>query len=201
MTTADTIPYAARLEIDYPDRDLDRVSTLLRIFYVIPIAIVLGLIGGSEGYWLATSSFLFVPTALMIVFRQKYPRWWFDFNLELARFGTRVAGYFALLSDEYPSTTDEQYVHLDIDYPDATQLNRWAPLYKWFLAIPHYIVVFVLTIAGILATIVAWFIILFTGRYPEGIFEFVVGVARWNLRVGAYAFLLVTDEYPPFSLD
>ena len=201
MTSADTSSYAARLEIDYPDRDLDRVSTLLRIFYVIPIAIVLGLIGGGEGYWLATSSFLFLPTALMIVFRQKYPRWWFDFNLELTRFSTRVGAYFGLISDQYPSTTDEQYVHLDVDYPDATALNRWAPLYKWFLAIPHYLVLFVLGIAAILAVIVAWFAILFTGRYPEGIYEFVVGVSRWGLRVTAYAFLLVTDEYPPFSLD
>lgn len=201
MTTADTVQYAARLEIDYPDRDLDRVSTLLRIFYLIPIAIILGLIEGGEGYWLATSSILFLPTALMIVFRQKYPRWWFDFNLELSRFSTRVGAYAALLSDEYPSTTDEQYVHLELDYPDAVSLNRWAPLYKWFLAIPHYLVLFVLGIAAILATIVAWFIILFTGRYPDGIYDFVVGVIRWSLRVTAYAFLLVTDEYPPFSLD
>ena len=201
MTTADTTPYAARLEIDFPDRDLDRVSTLLRVFYVIPIAIVLSFIGGGSGLWLASSSILFAPTALMIVFRQKYPRWWFDFNLELTRFSARVGAYFALLSDEYPSTTDEQYVHLDVDYPDAAGLNRWAPLYKWFLAIPHLIVLFVLTIAAVFATLVAWFIILFTGRYPEGIFEFVVGIIRWNLRVVAYAFLLVTDEYPPFSLD
>ena len=201
MTTADPVPYAARVEIDYPDRDLDRTSTLLRIFYLIPIAIVVGLIGGGEGWWIGTSSILFAPTLLMIVFRQKYPRWWFDFNLELTRFSTRVGAYAGLLSDEYPSTTDEQFVHLDIDYPDATQLNRWAPLYKWFLAIPHYLILFVLGVAGIIATIVAWLIILFTGRYPEGIYEFVVGVIRWGLRVTAYAFLLVTDEYPPFSLD
>ena len=201
MTTATPADYAARLEIDFPDRELDRVSTFLRLFYAIPIAIVLGLIGGGEGYWLAASGVLFPPTALMIVFRQKYPRWWFDFNLELTRFATRVGAYFGLLSDEYPSTTDEQFVHLELDYPDATQLNRWAPLYKWFLAIPHFIVLFVLGVAALLATIVAWFSILFTGRYPEGIFEFVVGVARWNLRVVAYALLLVTDDYPPFSFD
>jgi hypothetical protein len=201
MTSTTAGDYAARLEIDYPDRDLDRTSTFFRIIFVIPIAIVLGLISGGESYWLATSSILFAPTALMIVFRQKYPQWWFDFNLELTRFSTRVGSYFALLSDEYPSTTDEQYVHLEIDYPDATTLNRWAPLYKWLLAIPHYLVLFVLGIAALLAVIVAWFIILFTGRYPEGIFEFVVGVSRWGLRVTAYAFLLVTDEYPPFSLD
>ena len=201
MTTAHAVPYAARLEIDYPDRELDRVSSFFRVFYAIPIAVIVGLISGGESYWLATSGILFVPTALMIVFRQKYPRWWFDFNLELTRFSTRVGAYLALLSDEYPSTTDEQYVHLEIDYPDATTLNRWAPLYKWFLAIPHLVVLVVLGVAALLAVIVAWFSILFTGRYPAGIYDFVVGVSRWSLRVTAYAFLLVTDDYPPFSLD
>lgn len=201
MTTAHAVPYAAQLEIDYPDRELDRVSSFFRVFYAIPVAVLVGLISGGESYWLATSSILFVPTALMIVFRQKYPRWWFDFNLELTRFSTRVGAYLALLSDEYPSTTDEQYVHLEIDYPDATTLNRWAPLYKWFLAIPHLVVLVVLSVAALLAVIVAWFSILFTGRYPQGIYDFVVGVSRWGLRVTAYAFLLVTDDYPPFSLD
>jgi Domain of unknown function (DUF4389) len=71
---------------------------------------------------------------------------------------------------------------------------------KWLLAIPHYIVLVVLWLLAIVAVIVAWFAILFTGRYPRGLFDFVVGVGRWTLRVGAYAFLLVTDRYPPFSL-
>ncbi|MDH3539318.1 MAG: DUF4389 domain-containing protein [Acidimicrobiia bacterium] len=192
MTTPATHPYAARLAIDYPDRDLDRLSTFFRLFYLIPIVTVLAFIGSMS---------LFGPTLLMIVFRQKYPRWWFDFNLQLTRFSTRVWAYGALMSDEYPSTTDEQYVHLDLDYPDAKTLNRFAPLWKWFLAIPHYLVVAVLALASVVAVIVAWVIILITGRYPEGIHEFVAGVMRWGLRVNAYAFLLLTDEYPPFSLD
>jgi hypothetical protein len=190
MTTANVADYAARLSVDYPDRDLDRLSTFFRIFYLIPIAIVAGALGGM----------LTIPALLLIVFRQKYPRWWFDFNLEFTRFSTRVAAYGAMISDEYPSTTDEQYVHLDLDYPDARELNRWAPLYKWILAIPHYLVLAVLAIAALLALIVAWFIILVTGRYPEGIYDFVVGVMRWGLRVEAYSILLITDEYPPFSL-
>jgi hypothetical protein len=190
MTTATPADYAARLSVDYPDRDLDRLSSFFRIFYLIPILIVLSALGGM----------LTIPTLLLIVFRQKYPRWWFDFNLEFTRFSTRIAAYGALISDEYPSTTDEQYVHLDLDYPDATALNRWAPLYKWILAIPHYLVLAVLGIAAILALIVAWFIILFTGKYPEGIYDFVVGIMRWSLRVEAYSILLITDEYPPFSL-
>lgn len=196
MTTENVAPYAARLEIDYPDRDLDRVSTLLRIIYVIPIAIVVGAISSATA-----GGVLFFPTMLMIVFRQKYPRWWFDFHLQLSRFVMRVNAYATMMSDEYPSTTDEQYVHLELDYPDAPQLNRWAPLWKWFLAIPHYIMLAVLALAAFIALIVVWFTILFTGRYPAGIFEFVAGVMRWALRVEAYAILLITDEYPPFSLD
>ena len=192
--------HPARLTVDYPDRDLDRLSTLLRVLYAIPIAIVLGLIGSTVG----SASFgavLVLPVLLTILFRQKYPRWWFDFHLQLARFSTRVCAYLALMSDRYPSTDEEQSVHLDLDYPDVAQdLNRWLPLVKWLLAAPHYVVLFFLAIAAVAAVIVAWFAILFTGRYPRGVFDFVEGVLRWGLRVEAYAFLLITDRYPPFSL-
>src|SRR5262245_36674099 len=205
--------YAARLRVDYPDT-LDRFTTLLRVFWIIPIAIIVGLISASGGTRVVTQTGdtvrtsgggilggLAVATALMIVFRQRYPRWWFDFARELVRFGSRVAAYGALLTDRYPSTVDEQSVHLEIDYPHVEQdLNRWLPLVKWFLAIPHYIVLAVLAIGAIVAVVIAWFAILFTGRYPKGLFEFVVGVGRWALRVQAYAFLLVTDRYPPFRM-
>jgi hypothetical protein len=207
-------PYAARLEIDYPD-SLNRVTTAFRIILVIPIAIVIGILTDSgtttwqtdDGEWVTTggtsiTGALFAVTLLMILFRQRYPRWWFDFALELARFGARVSAYLALVTDRYPSTVEEQSVHLDIDYPDVERdLNRWLPLVKWFLAIPHFIVLTFLWIAAIVVVIVAWFAILFTGSYPRGLFDFVVGVGRWSLRVYAYAFLLVTDEYPPFSLS
>ena len=203
--------YAARLSIEYPDRDLDRLSTLLRLLYAIPIVIVLALVGGSgfgekleEGGTVGAfgGGVLVAPVLLMIVFRQKYPRWWFDFNRELARFSTRVISYLALMSDRYPSTDEEQSVRLELDYPDVPQdLNRWLPLVKWLLAVPHYVVLFFLGIAAVLAVLFAWFAILFTGRYPRGIFGFVEGVLRWALRVEAYAFLLVTDRYPPFSLS
>jgi hypothetical protein len=137
----------------------------------------------------------------MILFRQKYPKWWFNWNLELTRFSTRIFAYFALLRDEYPSTDEEQSVHLDIVYPDAKEnLNRWLPLVKWLLAIPHYFVLIFLSIVSMVLIIIAWFVILFTGRYPKEMFDFVVGVERWSLRVGAYAFMLVTDKYPPFRL-
>lgn len=195
MTATD---YAARLSIDYPDRDLDRLSTGLRLFYVVPIGIVLAAMSTSNGAWGAV---LFLPALLMIVVRQKYPRWWFDFDVGVTRFGTRVVSYLALMSDTYPSTDEEQYVHLDLDYPDVPRdLNRWLPLVKWFLAIPHVVVLVVLSLGAVFATISAWFAILFTGRYPRPIFDYVEGVMRWWLRVEAYAFLLITDEYPPFRL-
>jgi hypothetical protein len=196
MTT--TSLYAARLSIDYPDRPLDRVSTLLRVFYVIPIGIVAAFVSASDVSW---GGVLFVPVLLMILFRRKYPRWWFDFNLQLSRFSTRVMAYLALMSDTYPSTDDEQYVHLELDYPDVERdLNRWLPLVKWLLAIPHFIVLFFLSVGAVLAGIGAWFAILFTGRYPRGIFDYIEGVMRWWMRVEAYVFLLITDEYPPFRL-
>jgi hypothetical protein len=195
--------------VDYPDRPLDRVTTALRIFTVIPIAIVLGAVTGatwqtSQGHTMRTIAWgagglLVVAPALMILFRRVYPRWWFDWNLELQRFVNRVTCYLALMNDRYPSTTDHQAVHLAYSYPDAARdLNRWLPLVKWLLAIPHYVVLFFLDIGAVLAVIGAWFAILFTGRYPHAIFAFVEGVLRWHNRVLAYAFLMVTDAYPPF---
>lgn len=206
--------YPARLRIDYPER-LDRLTTLLRIFWVIPIFIILvivvggggGATVGDEAERVRTSGpgivfSLAFATALMILFRQRYPRWWFDFQLALARFSYRVAAYVALLRDEYPSTEDEQAVHLDLDYPDVRrQLNRWLPLVKWLLAIPHFLVLIVLSLVGIAAVVIAWFAILITGRYPRGLFDYLVGVGRWSLRVQAYAVLMITDRYPPFSLS
>lgn len=197
------------------------MTTFFRLIWIIPIAIILGIISGAGETITITNTVneigdiidrsretagglaggLSLATALMIVFRQRYPRWWFDFSRELTRFAARFSAYLALLTDQYPSTVEEQSVHLEIDYPDVGRdLNRWLPLVKWLLAIPHYIVLFFLFIAAIFAVIVAWFAILATGRYPQGLFDFVVGVGRWSLRVNAYAFLLVTDLYPPFSL-
>ena len=213
MTTAST-PYAASLDIDYPER-LDRLSTFLRALWAIPIFIVLSLLTatGNEtvvtgtGETIASSgggilAGLSVATALMIAIRVRYPRWWFDFARELTRFSGRVMAYLGLLTDRYPSTVEEQSVHLDVTYPDVEQgLNRWLPLVKWLLAIPHYAVLIVLWIGAVLAVIAAWFSIVITGRYPRPLFDYVVGVGRWTLRVSAYAFLLVTDRYPPFRLS
>jgi hypothetical protein len=218
---SDNPEYAARLTIDYPEK-LDRLTTFFRIIWIIPIAIILALVSRT-GETITNTIFLnqagevvkrtretagglatglVVATALMIIFRQRYPRWWFDFSRELTRFGARVAAYLFLLTDQYPSTVDEQSVHLEIDYPDVKgDLNRWMPIIKWLLAIPQYIVLLFLFIAAFFAVIFAWFAILLTGQYPRSIFDFIVGVGRWSLRVNAYAALLVTDRYPPFSLD
>lgn len=206
--------YPASLDIDYPKK-LDRVSSFFRTLWSIPIMVIVVVLtsSGADTYMneagkSASASSggiagaLFGATLLMILFRQRYPKWWFDFNLELNRFTTRVGAYLFLLTDVYPSTEDQQSVHLNIKYPDVKKdLNRWMPLVKWFLAIPHYIVLSFLVIGVMFVTIIAWFSILFTGTYPKSLFDYVVGVGRWALRVTAYAFLLTTDEYPPFSLS
>jgi hypothetical protein len=206
--------YPARLEIEYPEK-LDRFTTFFRLLWAIPIIVILTLLNatGNETVVNETgeqirrsgggiSGGLFLATMLMIVSRQRYPRWWFDFARELTRFGARVGAYLVLLTDRYPSTVEEQAVHLEVDYPEVERdLNRFLPLVKWLLVIPHYIVLAVLVAVAIIAVLIAWFAILFTGRYPRGLFDFVVGVGRWGLRVQAYAFLLVTDRYPPFSLS
>ncbi len=204
--------YPVQFSVEYPDRGLDRLTSALRIFTVIPIAIVLGTIGGYSSRWGTSASgttqvvivgtgLLFIPTLLMIVFRQKYPRWWFDWNLQLLRFANRVGVYLALMDDRYPSTDEEQSVHLEFAYPDARAgLNRWLPLVKWLLAIPHYVVLVVLYAGLVLAAIAAWFAILFSGRYPRAIFGYIEGVIGWHNRVVGYAFILVTDQYPPFAL-
>jgi hypothetical protein len=195
-----------QLSIEYPDRSLNRLTTGLRLIVAIPILVVAATIGGYSGYRhsaaIAAGGLLFLGPLLMIVFRQKYPRWWYDWNLELLRFTNRIGAYLALMDDRYPSTDERQAVRLDFPYPDAKQgLNRWLPLVKWLLAIPHYVVLFFLAIAAVVAVIIAWFAILFTGRYPRGLFEFVLGVLRWGNRVAGYAFVLVTDQYPPFRLS
>jgi hypothetical protein len=214
MTTQSvTSEYPARLQVDYPDQ-LNRVTTLFRVIVSIPIVILITILSAEatqtaydrSGEAITQTSGgisggLFLATLLMIVIRRRYPRWWFDFARELTRFGARVGAYVALLTDQYPSTEDEQSVHLEVDYPDVERdLNRWLPLVKWLLAIPHYLILIVLSVGAVFAVVIAWFAILFTGRYPQVLFDFVVGVGRWWLRVQAYAFLLVTDRYPPFSL-
>ena len=206
--------YPVQVDVAYPDRPLNRLTTFFRMFTIIPIAIVLAAVDGANQSYSGTAGnstttvavgaggLLFLGPLLMILFRKKYPRWWFDWNLELSRFSGRVAVYATLLDDQYPSTDDHQSLTLDIAYPDVERdLGRGMPLVKWLLAIPHYVVLFFLGIGAFVAVVIAWFAILFTGRYPRGLFDYVVGVGRWATRVTAYAFLLTTDRYPPFSLQ
>jgi hypothetical protein len=204
--------YPVQYAVEYPDRDLNRLTTAFRIIVAIPIFILLSTLEGggwggtghraSAEFAVGGTGILFLPPLLMIVFRQKYPRWWYDWNLELLRFSNRVGVYLALMDDRYPSTDERQSVTLEFPYPDAkTGLNRWLPLVKWLLAIPHYIVLVFLYLGAIVAVVIAWFAILFTGRYPRGFFDYLQGVGRWTNRVVGYAFVLVTDEYPPFRLS
>ena len=201
------VEYPVTFAVDYPERDLNRLTTFFRIFTVIPIAILLALLeggnlqfSGDSFYYVGGGALIALPVGLMILFRKKYPRWWFDWNLEVLRFINRVGVYVALMDDRYPSTDERQSVHLDFPYPDVERdLGRWMPLVKWILAIPHYIVLFFLYIGVFFVAIFAWFAILFTGRYPRSLFNFIESVFRWHNRVVGYAFALVTDRYPPFS--
>jgi len=200
--------YPVNLQIEYPETS-DKLTTFFRLILVLPIFLILILLlsngadadTGRDSSLLWGGGIVWFPTLLMIVFRRKYPKWWYDWNLNLTKFGIRVASYIFLLRDEYPSTDEDQEVHVEMPYPDVDQeLNQWMPLVKWFLAIPHYIVLAILWAAMLICVIITWFVIFFTGRYPRELHEFVVGVMRWTLRVEAYAFLLTTDEYPPFTL-
>jgi hypothetical protein len=189
--------YPVTFNIDYPDRNLDRLTTFFRLFTAIPIMLVLSFFVQSQHIF-----FVFLPTVVMILFRQKYPRWWFDWNVAMTKFLARIAAYLYMLTDVYPSTDEEQSVHINIPYPDATKdINRWLPLVKWLLAIPHYIVLYFMMIAGIVCLVISWFAILINGRFPRGMFDFIEGIMRWSMRVSAYMALLATDVYPPFSLD
>lgn len=198
-------PYPVDLVIDYEDTERNRVTVGFRIFTVLPILVVLSLMGtgsaGGDGWGFGAGGVLVLPTILMLVFRRKYPGWWFDFNLNLTRFANRVFAYLLLLRDEYPSTDEEQTVHVRLPDPHGGGgLNRWLPLVKWFLAIPHYVVLLFLYIVVIVVSVVGWLVVLLTGRYPRSLHDFVLGVMRWSLRVQGYAFVLVTDRYPPFRL-
>ena len=199
--------YPIQFSVDYPERPLNRLSTLFRLIIIIPILIVAVFFSGGQTDDAYTAFFfaggtLFVAPLLLILFRKKYPRWWFDWNVALLKFMNRMTAYLLLLRDEYPSTDEEQAVHTEVPYPDASiDLNRWLPLIKWLLAFPHYVVMIFLGIGALIAVVIAWFAILFTGRYPRGLFTYVVGVMRWGVRVEGYMLLLVTDRYPPFRLD
>lgn len=202
-------PYPIDLHVAYQNRELNKTTTFFRLFTAIPILILLstvtGLIG-SSGDWAhfagVVGGMLVLPVFLMLVFQHKYPRWWFDFNYQLTCFIARVDVYLLLIDDRYPSTDEEQGVRIKMDYPDAErELSRFLPIIKWLLALPHLVILWFLWIGVFFGTIYAWFMILFTGRYPTDIFDLVVGVMRWTLRVHAYCVLLVTDEYPPFRLE
>ncbi|MGI9186332.1 MAG: DUF4389 domain-containing protein [Gaiellales bacterium] len=204
-------PYPVSLSVEYPDGPRNRLTVFFRLILTIPVVLLLELFIGytssattdASGVETAASlgGFLFVPTLFLLLFRRRYPRWWFDFNVQLLAFVNRVLVYVYLLRDEYPSTEDRQALNLRIVYPDAKRdLSRGMPLIKWLLAFPHYVVLFFLGIGLAVVTLIAWFAILFTGRYPRGLFEYSVGVMRWSTRVSCYAVLLTTDRYPPFRL-
>ena len=185
--------YPINLKIEYSEKS-NKSTALFRLVLIIPIILILALIS-------SYAEALSIAVALMIICKEKYPKWWFDWNVGITKFTYRIAAYGLLLRDEYPSTDEDQAIQVDLPYPDVKKdLNRWKPLVKWILVIPHFIVLVFMFIAVVFCTVFAWFAILFTGRYPKVIFDFVKGFLRWSLRVNAYAILLITDEYPPFRL-
>lgn len=183
--------YPARFDVEYTEQR-SRVSVLFRLFLLIPMVLVNSLVTAGQ-------QSLSLAIVLMLLFRRRYPEPWFRWALYLNQFSNRVGAYALLLVDEYPSTTDQQRVLVEADL-DETQLRRWMPLVKWFLAIPHYIVLVFLGFVMAIVVFLVWFIVVITGRFPRGMFNYVVGVLRWGWRVNAYAMLLITDRYPPFSL-
>jgi len=193
-------------QIDVTMTERNRTSALFRLILVVPIAIfvaaftpsVAGLDSGDMNS--LNAGFFALPVALAIVFRQVYPSYLLSFNEALLSLQTRVNAYVCLLTDEYPSIEDNDVVSVTFPEVDAKALNRWLPLVKWFLAIPLYVVGIVYIFYGLFLTGCAWISILFSGNFPEFCAEGIVGViAYWN-RVVGYALVLVTDEYPTFSL-
>jgi len=200
-------PYPVDLDVQYPTEPRNRVTVLFRVVLAVPVVLLLALFQGTSvsvdtpNGGALLGGFLFLPTLLLLLFRHRYPRWWFDFNVQLLALVNRISVYLLLLRDEYPSTEDRQALDLRVPYPDAkTALSRGLPLVKWLLAIPHYIVLVILSIGVVVAVIIAWFAILLSGRCPRGIHDFLVGYLRWSARVYCYALLLTTDRYPPFRL-
>ena len=185
--------YPVKLNIDYSESS-NRLTAIFRLILVIPIVIILALIS-------TYAEALSFAIAMMLLFKEKYPKWWFEWHIGITKFTYRIAAYVLLMRDEYPSTDHDQSVRIDVPYPEVkNDLKRWMPLVKLILVIPHIIALIFLFIGVVLSTIFALLAILFTGKYPKSIFNFVEGFLRWTLRVSAFALLLTTDEYPPFRL-
>jgi hypothetical protein len=193
-------------QIDVTLTERNRVTALFRIILVVPMAIFLAAFTPSvadlESGDLNSlyAGFFALPVGLAIVFRQVYPSYLLAFNEALLSLQTRVNAYVVLLTDEYPSIEENDVVSVTFPEVDAKALNRWLPLIKWLLAIPLYLVGIVYIVYAAFLTLFAWISILFSGNFPEFCAEGIVGViAYWN-RVVGYALILVTDEYPTFSL-
>ena len=192
VTVAGAPGYPVRYDVEYPE-ELSRWLIFVKWLLAIPHFMILWALSIAAGVMGFIAFFA-------ILFTKRYPRGLFDFVVNFNRWSLNVDAYTGLLRDEYPPFSWEpgQYaVTYEVDYPE--QLNRWLPLIKWPLAIPHIIVLLFLFIGAFVAWVIAWFAILFTKRFPRGLFDFVVGVTRWQYRVDAYTGLL-RDEYPPFSL-
>ena len=192
--TAPPPEYPVRFDVEYPER-LSRWKIFVKWLLAIPHLIIVYLLQ------IVASVMVFIAF-FAILFTKKWPRGMFDFMVQIQRWTANMAAYaLLLLRDEYPpfsGDAGEYPVTLEVDY-DAN-LSRWQIFLKWLFVIPHLVVLLFVLLAAYVVVFIAFFAILFTGRYPRGMFDFVVGAGRWVMRVNAYAQWLMTDRYPPFSL-
>ena len=186
--------YPITFEVEYPER-LSRWLIFVKWLLAIPHVIIISLFG----YLIELTTFI---SWFAILFTGRYPRALFDLALLYWGWNSRVTSYLVLLRDEYPpfgeDAAGEYPVHVDIPYPE--RLSRLLIFVKWLLVIPHIIILALLSAVALAVYVIGWFAILFTGQFPRSMFDFLVGVGRWNLRVSAYV-MLMRDEYPPFSLS
>ena len=179
----------------------DRITVFFRAILIIPIVILANYFNGYNSSHSYIGGFLFIPVVLTLLFRGAYPSYVLAFNKALVALSVRIAAYFLVLTDDYPSIEANEKV--GVEFPDIQGgriLSRGLPLVKWLLAIPLYIVGAVYMVYAMILTLLAWFTIVLTGEYPEWCASGVIGtISYWN-RIYGYAYGLVTDEYPSFTL-
>ena len=191
------------IQVELEDRN--RLTAFFRLIIVLPVAIYSSAFAidsmSTDTWGYSLGGLIVLPTFLALVFRGIYPSYALAFNHALISLETRVNAYALLLTDDYPSIEENDIVKITLpEVGNGSQLSRVMPLVKWFLAIPLYVMGIIYLVYGIFLTLFAWFSILFTGKYPVWSADAMVGILAFYNRVYGYAFILVTDEYPSFSL-
>jgi len=191
------------IQVELEDRN--RLTAFFRLVIVMPVAIYVSAFAidsiSTDTWGYSLGGLIFLPTLLALVFRGIYPSYALAFNHALISLETRVNAYALLLTDDYPSIEENDIVKITLpEVGEGSQLNRYLPLIKWFLAIPLYVMAIIYLVYGLFLTLFAWLSILFSGKYPVWCADAMVGILAFYNRVYGYAFILITDEYPSFSL-